>query len=79
MSCVSMMGSVWNYYGWHVFEGRHRAAAEGWRTVCERFMSPACCPRVLAPADPRTAPPINPYAHTLSPDSFISYMLTAER
>ena len=74
-----MMGSVWNYYGWHVFEGRHRQMAEGWRAVCEKLASPACCPRVLAPADPRTAPPINPYAHTPSPDSFLSYMLTAER
>jgi len=72
------MGSVWNYYGWHVFERRHRAAAEGWRSVCEKLAAPTCCPPALAPADPRAAPPINPYAHTPSPDSFISYTLTAE-
>jgi len=64
------MGSVWNYYGWHVFERRHRAAAEGWRSVCEKLAAPTCCPPALAPADPRAAPP--------SPDSFISYTLTAE-
>jgi len=39
---INVPMQIWetrNYYGWHIFEGRHKHVAEGWQTVVIKYTS----------------------------------------